>query len=72
MARPTVPPSLSEEQIKELAKTLIKHGRANVYALTESMFGVKVGEEIFDQLEKADCFKCRRATSGNRWRRRQP
>ena len=49
---------LTDNQIKELAKVLLLNG-GNVYNVVQRQYGIKVGEEIFDQLEKVgDIFKC--------------
>ena len=53
------PVKLSDDQIGKLTDKLI-HSRQNVYQLAESMFGVYVGEEVFEQLKAGDggIFKC--------------
>ena len=60
------PERLTDDQIDELASRL--HGTCgHVYNLCKSMFGVDVGEEIFDWLAKAKgggVFKCEQC---NEW-----
>lgn len=50
---------LTDEQIGKLTDKLI-HSSRNVYTLAESMFGVKVGDEVFEQLKAGEggIFKC--------------
>jgi hypothetical protein len=50
--------SLTQEQIKELGNKLYDTTQ-NVYRVAERVFGVEVGDEIFDQLqEHAELQKC--------------
>ena len=54
----SLPAMLADAQLSEVAACL-RGKRMNVYFLVRSRFGIKVGEEIFKQLEeKHRLFKC--------------
>lgn len=49
---------LTDEQLTTLGQTLLNTTN-NVYRVVESMFGIEVGDEVFDGLERvAKMFKC--------------